>query len=139
VGTVGSAATLLGTLNSNVSNNASVDVEALDALAVGLEVLEEETDGLDGLFGPSAGVGLDVLALGVSLGVMLSETNDGLVLENTVHVGNSTLNLHALNSVGGVESVLEVGALVLYLGGGGLGGFSWLSRVLNHCKSLPIY
>ena len=56
VGTVGSAATLLGALNSDVGDNALLDVKGL-GLAVGLEVDEEEADSLAGLLGPSAGVG----------------------------------------------------------------------------------
>jgi hypothetical protein len=53
VGTVGSATALLSALNNYVCNNALVDVETL-SLTVGLQVKEELTNGLNGLFGPSA-------------------------------------------------------------------------------------
>ena len=128
VSTVGSAATLLGTLNNDVGDDALVNIEAL-GFAVGLEVDEQETDSLDRLFGPSTGVGADHLALGVSLSEMLSEANNSLVVKNLIQVGNSLLDFHALNSVGGVVSVLVVGALVLDLGLGGLGWLNWLSKI----------
>ena len=128
VSTVGSAATLLGTLNNDVGDDALVNIEAL-GFAVGLEVDEQETDSLDRLLWPSTSVGALSLALGVSLREMLSEANDGLVLEDLVHVGNSLLDFHALNSVGGVVSVLVVGALVLDLGLGEIGRASCRERV----------
>jgi len=131
VSTVGSAATLLGTLDSNVGDDALVDIEGL-GLAVGLQVDEKEADSLDGLLGPSAGVGANGLALSVSLGEMLGEANNGLVLKDLVHVVDGSLNSHTFDSVGDVVSVLEVGALVLHFGHSGLGGLSGLSRVLNH-------
>jgi len=130
VSTVGSAATLLGTLDSNVGDDALVDIEGL-GLAVGLQVDEKEADSLDGLLGPSAGVGANGLALSVSLGEMLGEANNGLVLKDLVHVVDGSLNSHTFDSVGDVVSVLEVGALVLHFGHSGLGGLSGLSRVLN--------
>lgn len=71
VGTVGSSATLLSTLADSVADNALVGVESL-GLAVSLQVEEELLDSLDGLFGPSTGVGALILALGVSLSQMLS-------------------------------------------------------------------
>jgi len=126
VSTVGSAATLLGTLASNVGDHALVGIEAL-GLAVCLQVNKEQTDSLNRLLWPSTSVSTNLLALSVSLSVVLSETNNCLVLENLVHVGYSLLDFHTLNSVGGVVSVLEVGALVLNLGLGGFGGLSRLS------------
>jgi len=138
VSTVGSAATLLGTLDGNVGDNALLDIEGL-GLTVGLQVDQKEADSLAGLFGPSAGVGALVLALSVSLGEMLGEADNGFVFHDLVHVVNGSLDSHSLTSVGDVVSVLEVGTLVLHFGHSGFGGLSGLSRVLNHCKSLPIY
>ncbi len=62
---VSSSASLLGSLNNNVCDNALVGVEAL-LLSVRLQVEEQLADGLDGLLGPSAGGGALDLALGVS-------------------------------------------------------------------------
>lgn len=138
VGAVGSSATLLSTLNSDVGNDALVDIETF-GFTVSLEVVEEESDSLDRLFGPSTGVGANLFALGVSLGEVLCEADNSFVFEDLFEVVEGLLNFHATDGVGGVESVLEVGALVLNLGQSGLGLFSGLSRVLNHCKSLPIY
>jgi hypothetical protein len=138
VGTVGSAAALLGALNGDVGDDALIDVETL-RLAVRLQIVEEQSDSLHGLFRPSAGVGANLLALGVSLSEVLGEADDGFVLKDLLEVGEGSLDSHAPHGVGGVESVLEVGALVLNLGHSGLGLLSGLSRVLNHCKSLPIY
>jgi len=138
VGAVGSSATLLSTLNSDVGNDALVDIETF-GFTVSLKVVEEESDSLDRLFRPSTGVGANLFALGVSLGEVLCEANNSFVLKDLFEVVEGLLNFHATDGVGGVESVLEVGALVLNLGQSGLGLFSGLSRVLNHCKSLPIY
>ena len=63
--TVGSATALLSTLYDNVGNNALISVETSD-FAVSFQVAQKFTDGLDGLFGPSASGLLLNFALGVS-------------------------------------------------------------------------
>jgi len=138
VGTVSSSATLLSTLDGNVRNDALVDIETF-GFTVSLKVVEEESDSLDRLFRPSTSVGTNLFALGVSLAEVLCEADNSFVLKDLFEVVEGLLNFHATDGVGGVESVLVVDALVLNLGQSGLGLLSGLSRVLNHCKSLPIY
>jgi len=123
VGTVGSSTTLLSALADGVGDNALVSVESL-GLAVGNQVVEELTDGLDGLLGPSSGVGALVLALGVSLGQMLSEADNSLVLGNALEVLDGLLDAHVLDGEDDVVSVLEMSTEVLNLGLGGLSGLS---------------
>lgn len=65
MGTVGSSATLLSSLDNNVSDHAFVGVETF-LLSVSFKVNEQLADGLDRLLGPSAGGGALDLALGVS-------------------------------------------------------------------------
>jgi hypothetical protein len=117
MGTICSSATLLSSLNNNVSDNAFVGVETF-LLSVGLEVEEQLADGLGWLLGPSAGGGALDLALGVSWNCELSEADDRLVLEDVVHVSDRLLEAETLNSESSVVSVLEVGAEVSDLGFG---------------------
>lgn len=65
VGTVGSSAALLSSLDNNVSDNAFVGIKTL-LFGVGFEVEEQLADSLDRLLGPSASGGALDLALGVS-------------------------------------------------------------------------
>jgi hypothetical protein len=115
VGTVSTTATLNGTLDNDVSDDALVGIETL-GLSVNLSVEEEIFNSLAGLFGPSTGVGLEFLALGVSATVILEVGNNLLVLKDVLHVLNSFLDEHTLNSAGGVVSVLEMSAQVVDLG-----------------------
>jgi len=123
VGTVGSSATLLSALADGVGDDALVGVEAL-GLTVSLEVEEELTNGLDGLFGPSTSVGALILALSVSLSVELGEADDALVFHDALQVLDGFLNAHALDCSDDVVSVLEVSTEILDLSGGGLSGLS---------------
>ena len=118
VGTVSATTALDSLVNGDVRDNALVDVESL-GFSVALGVQEEVADGLGGLFGPAAGVDLEGLALGVSAGVVLDEGDNLLVFEDSFHVLNSLLEEHALDSAGGVVSVLVVSAEIgdLALGG----------------------
>jgi len=123
VGAIGPSTALLSALADGVGDNALVGVETL-GLAVGLQVLEELPDSLDGLLGPSAGVSADILALGVSLGQVLSVADDGLVFEDAIEVPEGLLNAQVLDSENDVVRVLEVSTEILNFG---LGGFSGLS------------
>ena len=123
MGTVSSSTALLSALANGVGNNTLISVETL-GLTVSLEVEEELTDGLDGLFGPSASVGALVFALGVSLSVELGEADDALVFHDALQVLDGFLDAHALDGVDDVVSVFEVSAEILDLGGGGLSGLS---------------
>jgi len=140
VGTVSTSATRDGSLADGVVNNASVDVESL-ALSVGSEILEEFADSEEGLLGPSSESVLEFLSLGVSANTtsVNSEWNDRSVLETSVHVVDSFIELQSLACVGNIVSVLVVSSQIRNSAFGGFGGFCGLSGVLAHWKSIPIY
>ena len=118
VGTVGTAATLDGTLHNNVSNSALIGVETL-GLGVGLSVDEQFLDGLNGLLGPAATDGLEFLALSVSLSIVSTEGNNLLVLETVIHIVDCFLNQPTLDRLSDIVGVLVVSAEVSNLAGSG--------------------
>jgi len=137
VSTVGTATALDGALADDVGNVALVGVEAL-GFGVRLDVDEELTNSLGGLFGPSTANSLEFLALGVVLGVVPAERNNLLMLKDVIHVVNGLLDHHTLNGTSNIVSVLVMGAEISDLASSRLGSLSGHGGVLNHCKSLPI-
>ena len=152
VGSVGSSASLNGSLDDDVVDDASVGVESL-GLCVGFEVDEELLDGLASLFWPAAEWQSVDLSLGCSSNAsrVLSEWNDCGVSNNSVHVLDGCVELHALAETSNFIAILVMRSQVR---DSALGGYtrnqkikeshtfcwlSWLSGVLDHCKSLPIY
>jgi len=140
VGTVGSSASLNGSLNNNVVDDTLVDIESF-SLSIGLQVDEKLSDGLARLFWPATEgktVHLGLWSSSNTSGVF-SVRDDGLVLDDPVQVGDGFLDLHSLAEAGCFITVLVVGSQVGNSAFSRFGGLGWLSRVLNHCKSLPIY
>jgi len=141
VSTISSSASLNSSLDDDVADDTLVHVQSL-GLSVCLQVNEEFFDGFASLFWPTAegdSVHLAGLCSSSDTSRVLSVWNDGLVLNDSVHVLDRFLQLHALAEARCFVAVLVV---VSQVGNSALrrfGGLGWLSRVLNHCKSLPIY
>jgi len=140
MGSVGSSTTVHGSLADGVVDDASVEVESL-GLGVGAQVDEHLTDGLDGLLGPSTEGGLlgHGLDLSVSGATVADEGDNFLVLEAVLEVADGLSELQALNAASDVVAVLVVSSQVSNSAFSGFSGLGRLLRVLNHCKSLPIY
>merc|ERR1719469_872413 len=102
--------------------------------SVRLDVDEELTNSLGGLFGPSTANSLEFLALGVVLGVVPAERNNLLMLKDVIHVVNSLLDHHTLDGTSNIVSVLVMGAEISDLASSRLGSLSGHGGVLNHCK-----
>lgn len=120
MGSVGSSATLHGSLHDNVIDDALVRVEFV-ALCVGLEVHEQFTHDLHRLLGPATLASLELLALSVSAHTSceLSEWNNLFVLQHVVEVNQSGLKAETLHGTSSLVSVLKVGPQV---GGSALSG-----------------
>eukprot|EP00356_Strombidium_inclinatum_P015323 CAMPEP_0170487566 /NCGR_PEP_ID=MMETSP0208-20121228/6349_1 /TAXON_ID=197538 /ORGANISM="Strombidium inclinatum, Strain S3" /LENGTH=125 /DNA_ID=CAMNT_0010761891 /DNA_START=340 /DNA_END=718 /DNA_ORIENTATION=- len=115
MGSVGSSSAGDSSLGAHVSDLALFDVEAL-GLSVGLEVLEQEGHVLDRFHRPSSGGGvLEMLEHGVSADSTSepSEGDDGLVLENVVHVLDGGREEESLAGSGGFVRVLEMSSEVI--------------------------
>jgi len=140
VGTVSATTAGDGALHNDVVDNAVVDVE-LGRLGVGLKVDKELTNTLRGLLGPATLGVLEHLKLGVAADTtrVPSERNNLLVEQNSVHVPDGLVELPSLNGTSDLVSVFVVSAEVTNSALSRFGRLSGLSRVLNHCKSLPIY
>lgn len=120
MGSEGSSPSLHGSVDSNVVDNAFLDIETL-GLSVGLQVLEKSKDVLGGFLGPSSLSELEVLRLCGSTNVTsVSLVGDTLlVLEHIFHVSDCLLELQTLHGVSSLESVLVVSSQVVDLGLGG--------------------
>jgi len=120
MGSVGASATLNGSLDDDVVDDALVRVK-LVSFSVGLEVDDEFAHDLHGLLGPSSLASLELLALGVSAhsSCELSEWNNLFVLQHVVEVNQGGLKVEALHSAGRLVSVLKVSSQI---GGSALSG-----------------
>jgi hypothetical protein len=131
---------LLGSLvDLDVLNDEGTGVEAL-GVSVGLGVLEEAEKELGGLDGP-AGLGdTELLALGGAAGATgVSAHGDGLlVLLHVLEEGNSTLELPAVDGLGGLAGVLEGDTEVGTAGAGRLGGLDLSRGVSNHLDGIDV-
>jgi len=159
MGSVSASSSGDGSLADGMVDNASLDIESF-LLSVGLKVLEEGLNSLDGLLGPSSKLVLEDLALGVTADTtgVHSERNDGFFSEASVHVLDGLVNFKTLACAGNIVRVLVMDSQVTDLGDGGyiskteqqleekkesdrrtFSGLSGLSGVLYHCKLIPIY
>ena len=109
VGTVGSSTAADGALNDDVVDDTLLWVES-SGLSVGSQVDEEFTDGLDRLLGPATDWCLVDVDLSVSSNAtsVLSERNNLFVSKNSLHVLDSSWDLHALDESSSFVRVLEV-------------------------------
>ena len=159
MGSVSASSSGDGSLADGMVDNASLDIESF-LFSVGLKVLEEELNSLDGLLGPSSKLVLEDLALGVTADTtgVHSERNDGFFSEASVHVLDGLVNFKTLACAGNIVRVLVMDSQVTDLTDGGyrsnieqrlrenkelerrtFSGLSGLSGVLYHCKLIPIY
>lgn len=139
VGSVGSSSLLGGLVDLDVRDDKSLLVKTL-GLGVGLGVLEQVLDKLDGLDGPS-GLGdtkLLTLAGSANGAGVLSEGNGSLVVGDLVQVGQGLLQVPASDGSGNLVGVLERGSQVGASGRGGLGGVDGLNGVSGHDVGLSI-
>lgn len=139
VGSVSSSSLLGGLVDLDVRDDKSLLVKTL-GLGVGLGVLEEVLDELDGLNGPSSLGDTKLLTLTGSAdgSGVLSEGDGSLVVGNLVEVGKSLLQVPASDGAGNLVGVLEGGSQVGASSRGGLGGVDGLNGVSGHGVGLSI-
>jgi len=121
VSSVSSPSALLGSVNLDVGDSQITSVKSLN-VGIGLEVLQETDDDLNGLLGPSALSESEFLSLAGTSDVasVASEGDAALVSEDVLEVGLGELDGHSLDGLGGLISILVMDSEV---GGGGLGSF----------------
>ena len=115
VSSVSSPSSLHSSLGADVGDLALLDIQAL-GLSVGLEVLEEVEDVLDGLLGPSTVVVVHVLAHGMSARAagVSSEGHDALVSEDSLHVTHSFHQVHSSHGAGSLVCVLVMRSQIVH-------------------------
>ena len=114
VGSVSSSSSVHGSLGGNVGNLALLDIKTL-GLGVGLKVVQERNDVVDGLLGPSSVVVSEVLAHGLSSGTssVSSEGDDGGMVQASLHVLNGFKEVKSPAGSGSLVGVLVVGSQVI--------------------------
>jgi hypothetical protein len=137
VGTVCPSALLGGLVDLDVLDNQGTGVETL-GVGVGLSVLEETEEELGGLDGPSSLGDTELLALGgAASGAGVSSHGDGLlVLLDVLKEGNSTLQLPAVDGLGGLAGVLEADTQVRAARAGALILRDLLGGVTDHLEGV---
>ena len=137
VGSVGSSSSLDGSLGGNVSDLASFDIKTFE-LGVGLQVLKQGDNVSNRLLWESTVVMVEVLADGMSSwsSSVSSEWNDGGMLEDALHILDGLVQVETSAGSRSLVGVLIVGSQVVNSAFSRLGWLSWLSRILDHCKSL---
>jgi hypothetical protein len=116
MGSEGSSSSADSSLGGNVRDLAFLDIKTL-GLGVGLKVVEESKDVLEGLGWVSTVVMVDVLAHSVSTWATCesSEWNDLLVLFNSLHIVDGSEKGHTSTGSGSLISVLEMGSQIINL------------------------
>ena len=107
VGSVGSSTSLDGSLDNDVVNNAFVSIESL-SLSVSFKVDKEFLNSLASLLWPATEWQSVDLSLGCSSNAsrVLSEWDDGGVSNNSVHVLNGCVDLHAFAETSNFIAIL---------------------------------
>lgn len=115
--TVHASSDLGSLLDGNVLDNQGINVQVLGN-SVALGILQQSGQELDALGGPSAlgDAKLLGLASATETTVVAAEGNASLVLTDLTEVLEGLLELHALDGVGSLEHVLEVGPQVTSTG-----------------------
>lgn len=123
VSTVRASALLGGLVDLDVLDNEGTGVEAL-GVGVGLGVLEEGEKVLSRLYGPASAGDTKLLALGSAAGTAgVAAHGDSLVVAlDVLEELKSTLELPAVDGLGGLAGVLERDTEVGTAGAGRLGG-----------------
>ena len=137
VGSVGSSSSLDGSLGGDVSDLASFDIKTFE-LGVGLQVLKQGDNVSNRLLWESTVVMVEVLADGMSSwsSSVSSEWNDGGMLEDALHILDGLVQIETSAGSRSLVGVLIVCSQVVNSAFSRLGWLSWLSRILDHCKSL---
>lgn len=132
VGTVCPSSLLGGLVDLDVLDNEGTGVEAL-GVGVGLSVLQETEQELGGLDGPSSAGDTELLALGSAASATgISSHGDGLlVLLDVLEELDSSLQLPAVDGLGGLAGVLERNSEVGTAGAGRLRGLNLVGGVSN--------
>jgi hypothetical protein len=133
VGTVCSPPLLGGLVDLDVLDDQVAGVKTL-GVGVGLSVLQETEQELGGLDGPASLGDTKLLALGGAASAAgVAAHGDGLlVLLDVLEEGDSTLQLPAVDGLGGLVGVLEGDAEVGTAGAGRLGGLDLGRGVSGH-------
>ena len=137
VGSVGSSSSTDGSLSGNMTDLASLDIKTFE-LGVGLQVLEEGDNVSHRFLWESTVMMVEILAHGMSswsTGVS-SEWDDGGVLEDALHILDSLVQIETSACSCSLVCVLVMGSQIVNSAFSRLGWLSWLSRILDHCKSL---
>lgn len=140
VGSVSSSSLLGCLVDLDVRDDEDLLVKTL-GLGVGLSVLEQVLDELDGLDGPS-GLGhakLLTLAGSADGSGVLSEGDGSLVVGNLLKVDEGLLDVPASDGTGDLVGVLERGSQVGAPGRGGLGGVDGLNGVSGHYVGMEFF
>jgi len=140
VGSVSSSTSLDSSLDNDVGDNAFVSIESL-SFSVSFKVDKEFLNSLASFLWPATEWQSVYFSLGSSSNTtrVLSEWNDCGVSNNSIHVLDSCVDFHALAETSNFITILVVRSQVRDSALGGFCWLSWLSGVLDHCKSLPIY
>lgn len=134
VGSVGSSSLLRSLVDLDVGDLQLGSVQAL-SLSVGLSVLQQVLDVVDGLSRPSSLLDAPLLTLGGSTNRVSesSEWNGSLVVQDIGQVLLGLLQVPAVDGLGGFPGVLERDSQVSTASGGRLSWVDWGGSVTNHC------
>ena len=137
VGSVGSSSSVNSSLCGNMADLASLNIKTF-VLGVGFQVLEETENVSDRLLWESTIVMLVLLGHGLSSwsSSESSEWNDSGVLKNSLHVLDGFQDVETSACSSSLIGVFKVDSLIIRSALGRFGWLSWLSRILDHCKSL---
>lgn len=133
VSSVSSSSVLWSLVDLDVGDLQLGNVQTL-GLSVGLSVLQQVLDVVDGLDGPSGLLDTPLLTLSGSTNgaVESSERNGSLVVQNLVQVLLGLLQVPAVDGLGGFSGVLERHSQVSTTSRGRLSWVDWCSSVTNH-------
>ena len=134
---VGSSSSVNSSLCGNMADLASLGIKTF-MLGVGFQVSEETNNVSDRLFRPSTVVMLVDLAHGLSTWTSgeSSEWNNSGVINNSLHVLDSFVDVETSACSSSLISVFKMDSLIVRSALSRFGWLSWLSRILDHCKSL---
>lgn len=126
VGSVSSSSVLRSLVHLDVGDLQLGNVQTL-SLSVGLSVLQQVLNVVDGLGGPSGLLDTPLLTLGGSADrvVESSERNGSLVVQDIVQVFLSLLQVPSVDGLGGLSGVLERDSQVSTTSRGRLGWVDW--------------
>ena len=134
---VGSSSSVNSSLCGNMADLASLDIKTF-MLGVGFQVFEETDNVSDRLLWESTIVMLVDFAHGLSSwsSSESSEWNDRSVIKNSLHIVDGFQDVETSACSSSLISVFKMDSLIVRSALSRFGWLSWLSRILDHCKSL---